>query len=53
MSNIHVHNILDIQEEKILKENQVVEKKLHILKSKTTNPTIVHVQNIIYRIDIQ
>ena len=52
LSNTHVHSILDIQEEKILKENQVFEKKLHNPKSKTTNPTIVHVQNIIDRYSI-
>ena len=52
MSNTHVHSILDIQEEKILKRKSSYWKKLHNPKSKTTNPTIVHVQNIIDRYSI-
>ena len=51
MSNTHVHSILDIQEEKILRRKSSCWKKLHNPKSKTTNP-IVHVQNIIDRFSI-
>ena len=40
MFKTHVHNILDIQVEKILKENS---------KSKTKSSTIIHVHNIIDR----
>ena len=52
MSNTYVHNILDIQAEKILKRKSSCWKKLHNPKSKTTNPTIVHVQDIIDRYSI-
>ena len=46
----HMYTIFQIfNRRKFYKENQVVEKKQHNPKSKTKNPVVVHVHNIIDR----
>ena len=47
MSNTHVHKILDIQEDKILKENQVVENN-HIIQN-----LILHVLHLKKKLNLE